>query len=91
MSDVAQPLPTNLNRHQRPAAAARARREDDSPEYRDEVLRGVREIAEYLGEDERRVQYLLSRDLVPGAYQIGSRWELRPSTHRKRIAELENA
>jgi hypothetical protein len=58
--------------------------------YADDVLRGVREIATYLGETERRTHYLLERRMLP-AYQIGSRWEMRKSTHLAHIAKLETA
>jgi hypothetical protein len=89
MDAVEQPRSTTLNRQQRRAKAA-AERHQREPDY-GPVKRGVSEIADYLGEDERRTQYLLGRGLVPGAFQIGNRWHLRPATHQQKLAELENA
>lgn len=58
--------------------------------YAEDVVRGVRNIAAYIGETERRTHYLLERQMLP-AYQIGCRWEMRKSTHRAYIAMLESA
>lgn len=43
------------------------------PTPAEDTLRGVAEIAAFLGESERRVHYLLTRGLLP-AGQIGVRW-----------------
>jgi hypothetical protein len=63
---------------------------NDQPEYADDKLRSIREIAEYLDETERRTHYLCQNKLIP-AYQIGSRWEMRRSTYLAHIAKLETA
>jgi hypothetical protein len=52
------------------------------------VLRGVRAIAQYRREPERRTHYLLECGYLPG-YQIGSRWEMRRSVHAAMIAKQE--
>ena len=61
-----------------------------SDDYAGDVLRGVKEIAAYLGESERRTHYLLENKMVPG-YQIGRLWRLRRSTHLAHIRKLETA
>jgi len=57
-------------------------------DYATDVLRGIREIAAYLRETERRTHYLCENKMLP-AYQIGRRWEMRKSTHLKFISGLE--
>jgi hypothetical protein len=57
-------------------------------EYGDDVLRGAPAISKYRNEPERRTNYLLEKRIIP-AYKIGDRWEMRKSTHRKFIADLE--
>jgi hypothetical protein len=54
----------------------------------DDTLRGVKQIANYLGEKQRRTFYLCENRLIP-AYQIGGRWYLRRSTHRAFVERLE--
>jgi hypothetical protein len=77
------------NRHGRRALEAGHDPFDPKPNYAADVLRTVKAIAEYRGESERRTHYLLQKGLIPGAYQIGSRWELSKSAHDRRIAERE--
>lgn len=49
-------------------------RHSNSPPVRlaDDLLSGVRQIAEYLGEPKRRTEYLAERGLIP-VFRIGSR------------------
>jgi hypothetical protein len=54
----------------------------------DNLLRGVKAIAEFRGESPRRMNYLLERGLLPG-FKIGNRWYLRKSKHQAMIEELE--
>ena len=53
-----------------------------------DLLKGIREIAGFLDESERRVHYMLEQNQLP-AYRIGHRWYARKSTLIKRIEELE--
>jgi hypothetical protein len=61
-----------------------------SDEFTNDVLRGVKEIAAYRREPERRTHYLLEKRLLP-AYQVGRIWEMRKSTHDRMVAEREAA
>ena len=54
----------------------------------DDLLKGVREIAGFLDESERRTHYMLEQNQLP-AYRIGHRWYARKSTLIKRIENLE--
>ena len=45
---------------------------------RDDLLRGVAEIAEHIGDSERRVYYLCEHDLIP-AFKVGAIWHSRKS------------
>ena len=51
----------------------------DFPPLKVDLLRGVAEIAEHIGESERRVYYLCERDLIP-AFKVGAIWHSRKST-----------
>jgi hypothetical protein len=55
----------------------------------DDVLRGARKIADYIGEPERRTNYLLERGMLP-AYQIGRLWHMSKKTHEAFRARLED-
>jgi hypothetical protein len=44
-----------------------------STPFADDLLRGVKPIAEFIGEDERRTYYLLEQRLLP-AGKLGSSW-----------------
>ena len=57
-------------------------------ELKDDTLKGARAIAEFLGEDERRVFYMLERRQLP-AFKWGGRWNARKSTLIKHIEKLE--
>ena len=46
---------------------------------KDDVLRGVREIAKYRGEKPRRTYHLLETGQIPG-YKEGGVWTTRKST-----------
>ena len=54
----------------------------------DDTLRGAASIAAFLGEPERRANYLLEQNKLP-AFKIGRCWHMRKSTYRNFIAELE--
>ncbi|NMM46452.1 helix-turn-helix domain-containing protein [Rhodospirillaceae bacterium KN72] len=54
-----------------------------------DLLKGVAEIAEFLGEDERRTSYLCRNRSIP-AFQIGQRWYARRSSLRGFIDRLES-
>ena len=53
-----------------------------------DLLKGVAEISEFLGEDERRTSYLCRNKSIP-AFQIGTRWYARRSSLREFIDRLE--
>jgi hypothetical protein len=55
----------------------------------DDLLRGVKEIAEFYGRKPRTVSHWLDNGLVPGAFKLGGMWHLRRSTARRGIEELE--
>ena len=48
------------------------------PRLADDLLTGVPEIADYLGEYRRRVYNLVERDRIP-AFRVGTRWHARKS------------
>jgi len=58
----------------------------------DDMLHGVEEIAEHLGESKRRANYLCERGQIP-AFKMpgGRRWYMRKSTYQKHLAHLEQA
>jgi hypothetical protein len=37
-------------------------------------LRGMKRIAEFIGEDERRCYYLATKNLLPGVFREGNSW-----------------
>ena len=37
-------------------------------------LRGMKRIAEFIGEDERRCYYLATKSLLPGVFREGNSW-----------------
>ena len=41
--------------------------DDNTEDLASNKLRGVRKIAEFIGEDDRRTAYLIERDLIPYA------------------------
>jgi hypothetical protein len=55
-------------------------REGSIPPIRlaDDLLSGIRQIAEYLGESERRTEYLVERNLIP-VFRLGKRINARKS------------
>ncbi len=59
-------------------------------ELKDDKLKGAKAIAEFLGEDERRVFYMLEKNQIPGV-KYGGLWNARKSTLVKHIEKLEAA
>ena len=57
-------------------------------ELKDDRLTGAKAIAEFLGEDQRRIFYMLEHRLIP-AFKLGGRWNARKSTLVKHIEKLE--
>ena len=55
----------------------------------DDILNGVTEIAEVLGQSRRRTYHLLVSGKIP-AFQLGRRWHARRSTLLNFIEDLEN-
>lgn len=55
-----------------------------------DILRGIDDIAEFIGEKTRRAYYLAEHGLIP-AYKRGRTWEMRKSTYSIDIAEREAA
>lgn len=53
----------------------------------DDILRGVKAIARFTGEPERRVHYLLEKGLLP-AGQIGRLWVASKATLRDHYARV---
>lgn len=47
---------------------------------KDDVLRGAKQIADFLGENERRVFYLCETGQLPGVFKVGRLWRARRST-----------
>jgi hypothetical protein len=43
-------------------------------ELSNDRLRGMKSIAEYIGEDERRCYYLATNGLLPGVFRQGKSW-----------------
>src|SRR6266545_6941086 len=62
---------------------------NESIELADDLLRGIKEIAEHFGRGTRTVQHFLDNDLIPNAFKIGGVWHLRRSTTRAWIEDLE--
>ena len=58
-------------------------------ELADDHLSGVKEIAEYRGESERRTYHLLETGQLRG-YKMGGRWNSRKSTILAHIEKLES-
>jgi hypothetical protein len=56
----------------------------------DDLLQGIRAIAEFTGFPERQVFYLAEKQRLP-LFKIGSRWCARRSTLLAYIANLEKA
>jgi hypothetical protein len=58
----------------------------------DDMMSGATEIAEFIGEDERRTYYMLEKGMLP-AFKFGkgkkSVWRMRKSTFRQHIERLE--
>jgi excisionase family DNA binding protein len=54
----------------------------------DDILNGVNEIAEALGQSRRRTYHLLTTKQIP-AFQLGRRWHARRSTLLSSIENLE--
>jgi hypothetical protein len=46
-------------------------------------LRGMKAIAEFIGEDERRCYYLVSKNLIPGVFREGNSWVALKSVVRE--------
>ena len=59
-------------------------------ELKDDMLRGAKAIADFLGEEERRVFYMLERGQLHG-FKRGGLWNARKSTLVKQIEKLEAA
>ena len=57
-------------------------------ELADDLLSGVKAIARFTGDSERRVYHLLETGQLPG-FKLGGRWTSRKSTILKRISKLE--
>ncbi len=47
---------------------------------KDDLLRGAKEIADFLGEKKRRVFYMCETGQLEGAFKIGRLWHARRST-----------
>lgn len=45
-----------------------------APELSKDRLRGMKNIAEFIGEDERRCYYLASRKMLKGVFREGNSW-----------------
>jgi hypothetical protein len=56
----------------------------------DDLVRGVKPIAEFLGESERRTSYLLERAYVP-AGTVGSAWVASKKALRAHFARVTGA
>jgi hypothetical protein len=56
----------------------------------DDILRGVKAIAAFTGEPERRVHYLLEKQLLP-AGQMGRIWTASKRTLREHYARVTGA
>ena len=54
----------------------------------DDLLEGAKQIAAYLGKDERQVYYLLERGIIRG-WKWGIIWHARRSTLRRDIEMKE--
>jgi hypothetical protein len=59
-------------------------------EFRDDVLRGGKAIAVYLGVNERKAFYKCEKRHIP-AYKEGNEWCLRKSSYLRDIEAKENA
>lgn len=57
-------------------------------ELKDDLLRGAKAIADFTGEDQRRIFYMLEKGQIPG-FKLGGRWNARKSTLVKHIEKLE--
>ena len=57
-------------------------------ELKEDRLTGAKEIAEFIGEDERRTFYLLERKCLP-AFKEGGRWTTRKTTLIKHYEKKE--
>lgn len=57
---------------------------DETKRLADDMLRGVRAIADELGETERQVYYALEKGNLP-AFKRGKIWCARKSTLRRRL------
>jgi hypothetical protein len=55
-----------------------------------DLLKGIAEIAEYLGERYRRTVYLLEMGDLP-AFKLRGRWYMRQSTYRSFVEDLERS
>jgi hypothetical protein len=55
----------------------------------DDIIRGATAIADYTGDDVRRIYYLAERGMLPGGFRIGRIIHLRKSTYRREIEKLE--
>lgn len=58
-------------------------------ELKNDRLKGAKAIADFMGEDPRRIFYLLEQRLIP-AFKLGGRWNARKSTLLKHIEKLES-
>jgi hypothetical protein len=57
-----------------------------------DVCRGIEEIAAEIGTSVRRAYYLAQNGSIPAFRRPGSFiWEMRRSTYRRQLAELEQA
>lgn len=56
----------------------------------DDVLDGAEQISVFTGDTIRRVNYLLSKKMLP-AFREGKNWKMRKSTYRAYIERLERA
>ena len=57
-------------------------------ELKNDRLTGAKAIGDFMGEDPRRIFYLLEQRLIP-AFKLGGRWNARKSTLLKHIEKLE--
>lgn len=60
---------------------------DGGDSLADDLLRGVKPIAEFIGESERRTFYLLERRYIPGG-KIGAAWVASKKVLRAHFARI---
>lgn len=59
------------------------------PTLGDDMIQGIRGIADFLGMQERTAYHLASSGRLPGAFKLGRLWYARRSTLLENIRQLE--